>query len=82
MADRAEHAVETYFDSFHKEHQNSQSRADYVQWAVPRNTTQKDKFGSCIVVKRPQCLPFMWRISPPTDEESSGNDEVGELFAW
>ena len=72
MADRAERAVETYFDLFHEDSQTAEIKAEYVEWALPKDKVEKDRFGSLAAVYRPKCLPFLWRKSP--------DDEVGESF--
>lgn len=76
MAVRAEHAVETYFDSFHEDSQTQETRAEYVEWAVPSDKVVQDRFGNSSAVHRPKHIPFLWKRCP-----GGLNDEVGRLFA-
>ncbi|KAF8332229.1 hypothetical protein F5887DRAFT_1080892 [Amanita rubescens] len=72
IADRAERAVETYFDLFHEDSQGPEIRAEYVEWALPRDKVEKDRFGSIAVVHRPKFVPFLWKRSP--DDEGVGGE--------
>lgn len=68
LADRAERAVEDFFDS-DPDFSAAEFRKTYISWALPRDREKIDNHGRSITIPA-DFYPFMWE-SVQVEEETS-----------